>query len=116
MLNLFSYFLLRKTPPSLSNAVQLVPCFPALIIKSNAKGLMYKLVLFTLLLIPSVSLSQADPFAQLKTQYDRLRKEEKHDSTLVVAKQMNAWALQNETDTSLRYIWKLTFESHNLVN
>ena len=37
---------------------------------------------------------------QFKNQYDRLSKENKHDSALLVAKQMNAWALQNETDTS----------------
>ena len=40
---------------------------------------------------------------QFKNQYDRLSKENKHDSALLVAKQMNAWALKNETDTSLRY-------------
>ena len=47
--------------------------------------------------------AQTDFYDQLKTDYDRLRKEEKHDSALTVAKQMNAWALKNETDTSLRY-------------
>ena len=40
---------------------------------------------------------------QFKNQYDRLRKENKQDSSLIIAKQMNAWALKNETDTSLRY-------------
>jgi len=49
------------------------------------------------------SSAQQDPYDQLKTHYDRLRKEAKHDSALVVAKQMSNWALQNETDTSLRY-------------
>jgi tetratricopeptide (TPR) repeat protein/CHAT domain-containing protein len=47
--------------------------------------------------------AQTDFYDQLKTDYDRLRKEEKHDSALTVAKQMNAWVLKNETDTSLRY-------------
>jgi len=42
-------------------------------------------------------------YDQLKNQYDRLSKENKHDSALLVAKQMNAWTLKNETDTSLRY-------------
>jgi CHAT domain-containing protein/Tfp pilus assembly protein PilF len=49
-------------------------------------------------------IAQTDPYDQLKTHYDRLRKEEKHDSALVVAKQMNTWALRNETDTSFKYL------------
>jgi CHAT domain-containing protein len=47
--------------------------------------------------------AQKDPYDQLKTQYDSLRKAENHEGALLVAKQMNAWALQNETDTSLGY-------------
>jgi len=53
--------------------------------------------------------AQTDPYDQLKTQYDRLRKEENFDSALVLAKQMNTWALQNETDTSLRYAVSLRY-------
>ena len=53
--------------------------------------------------------AQTDFHDPLKTDYDRLRKEEKHDSALVVAKQMNAWALKNETDTSLRYAVSLRY-------
>jgi hypothetical protein len=37
--------------------------------------------------------AQQDAYNQLKTQYDRLRGEEKNDSALVVAKQMSTWAL-----------------------
>ncbi len=47
--------------------------------------------------------AQQDHYDQLKTKYDSLRKAENHEGALVVAKQMNTWALQNETDTSLRY-------------
>jgi tetratricopeptide (TPR) repeat protein len=47
--------------------------------------------------------AQKYPYDQLKFQYERLRKEDKNDSALAIAKQMNAWALQNETDTGLRY-------------
>ena len=57
----------------------------------------------------SYFLQAQDTYDQLKTQYDRLRKEEKHDSALVVAKQMSAWALKNETDTSLRYAVSLRY-------
>ena len=47
--------------------------------------------------------AQKDTYDQLKTQYDSLRKAENFEGALVAAKQMNTWALQNETDTSLRY-------------
>ena len=53
--------------------------------------------------------AQTDFYDQLKLDYDRLRKEEKHDSSLVIAKQMNAWAYANETDTSLRYAVSLRY-------
>ena len=48
-------------------------------------------------------LNAQDLFDKYKIDYDRLRIQEKHDSALVVTKQMSDWALQNETDTSLRY-------------
>jgi tetratricopeptide (TPR) repeat protein len=47
--------------------------------------------------------AQTDFYDQLKVDYVRLRKVDKQDSALVIAKHMNAWALQNESDTSLRY-------------
>ncbi len=47
--------------------------------------------------------AQKDTYDQLKTQYDSLRKAENFEGALVAAKQMNTWALKNETDTSLRY-------------
>jgi CHAT domain-containing protein len=49
------------------------------------------------------SFSQQVTFDQFKNKYNLLFKEAKYDSSLVVAKQMNAWVLKNETDTSLRY-------------
>ena len=54
-------------------------------------------------------LNAQDLFDAYKIDYNRLRKEEKHDSSLLVAKQMNAWVLQSETDTSLRYAVSLRY-------
>ena len=54
-------------------------------------------------------IAQKNPYDQLKTQYDSLRKAENHEGALVAAKQMNTWALQNETDTSLRYAVSLRY-------
>jgi tetratricopeptide (TPR) repeat protein len=53
--------------------------------------------------------AQTDAYHQLKIQYDSLRKAENHNGALLVAKQMNTWALQNETDTSLRYAVSLRY-------
>jgi len=53
--------------------------------------------------------AQKDTYDQLKTQYDSLRKAENYESALLVAKQMNAWALEYETDTSLRYSVSLRY-------
>ena len=57
----------------------------------------------------SVSSAQTDFYDHLKVDYDRLRKEEKQDSALAIAKQMNAWVLKNESDTSLRYAVSLRY-------
>ena len=54
-------------------------------------------------------LNAQDLFDKYKIDYDRLRIQEKHDSALVVTKQMSDWALQNETDTSLRYAVSLRY-------
>jgi CHAT domain-containing protein/tetratricopeptide (TPR) repeat protein len=54
-------------------------------------------------------LNAQDLFEKYKIDYDRLRKQEKHDSALVVAKQMNTWANKIETDTSLRYAVSLRY-------
>ena len=50
------------------------------------------------LLVNTGVFAQKDTYDQLKTQYDSLRKAENHEGALLVAKQMNAWALKNETD------------------
>ena len=63
---------------------------------------MKSISLFVFLFLSYFANSQ-DTYISLKSQYDRFRKEEKHGSALLVSKQMNVWALQNETDTSLRY-------------
>jgi len=54
-------------------------------------------------------LNAQDLFDKYKIDYDRLRKQKKHDSALVVAKQMNTWSLKNETDTGLRYAVSLRY-------
>jgi len=53
--------------------------------------------------------AQTDAYNQLKIQYDSLRKVKNHEGALLVAKQMSIWALQNETDTSLRYAVSLRY-------
>ena len=59
-------------------------------------------ILLIIFILASLNLNaQKDQYDQLKIQYDDFRKLEKHDSALYVAKQLNTWALQNETDTSL---------------
>lgn len=47
--------------------------------------------------------SQGNIYDLLNFQYNRLRQEQKLDSALIFAKQMNSWAFINEGDTSLRY-------------
>jgi tetratricopeptide (TPR) repeat protein len=64
---------------------------------------MKKQIILFLCIFSGALHAQTDFYDQLKTDYDRLRKEGKQDSALVIAKQMNAWALENESDTSLRY-------------
>ena len=68
----------------------------------------YLIVIFMTICSSYLS-AQIDYYDQLKSQYDQLRKEEKYDSALVVTKQMSDWALQNETDTSLRYAVSLRY-------
>ena len=63
--------------------------------------------LFILFLLFSAALNlsaQDDGYKTLKNDFDRLRKEEKNDSALLIAKRMSSWALINEGDTSLAYI------------
>ena len=55
------------------------------------------------LFLAPCSFSQTDTYDQLKTQFSRLKKANNFDSALIIAKEMNAWVLKNETDTSLRY-------------
>ncbi len=62
---------------------------------------MYVLILLNLAGLRS--LAQDDIYNNLNKDYQRLKKEQKLDSALLVTKQMNTWALKNETDTSLRY-------------
>ncbi len=53
--------------------------------------------------------SQSNHYDKLKSQYNLLLEQEKHDSALILAKQMNAWALQNETDSAFHYAVSLRF-------
>ena len=63
---------------------------------------LYTLVSIVILL-SSDCRAQADEYERLLSVYDRLFDEDQKDSMLLVARQMNAWALANEGDTSLRY-------------
>jgi len=47
--------------------------------------------------------AQQDQYDILKLQYDQLQMNSNFKGALSIAKQMNAWALEFETDTSLRY-------------
>jgi tetratricopeptide (TPR) repeat protein len=66
-------------------------------------------ITFSITIMSCTLFAQKDTYDQLKTQYDSLRKAENHEGALLAAKQMNAWALQNETDTSLRYAVSLRY-------
>ncbi|MFN6373639.1 MAG: CHAT domain-containing protein [Chitinophagia bacterium] len=67
-----------------------------------------KIILFLPLCLVQF-VSAQDIYGRYKSQYDRLRKEKKHDSALIIARQMNVWSLENETDTSLRYALSLRY-------
>jgi hypothetical protein len=58
------------------------------------------ILIFIFILISHLTKAQ-NAYNQLKTQYDSLRKAENHEGALLVAKQMNAWALKNDIDISL---------------
>ncbi len=70
------------------------------------KALIFLLLLFT---FSQMGYGQSDVYEELKKTYDQLRKEGKNDNSLVVAKKMNTWALQFETDSSLRYAVSLRY-------
>jgi len=59
--------------------------------------------LFAILFSSSLLLAQNDRYTELSTQFSRLKEANNYDSALPIAKEMNAWALKNESDTSLRY-------------
>ena len=71
--------------------------------------------LFFLLLIANIANAQS-PFDKLKSQYNLFRKEQKQDSALLVAKQMNNWVIQNESDTSLRNAISLRYIGDSFAN
>lgn len=52
--------------------------------------------------------SAQNSYEKLKELYYQLRKDEKNDSALLLAKKINAWAFQNESDTSLNYAFGLS--------
>jgi tetratricopeptide (TPR) repeat protein len=66
-------------------------------------------LLFLLFTFSQLGYSQSDVYEELKNAYDQLRQEGNYDSSLVVAKKMNAWALQFEKDSSLRYAVSLRY-------
>ena len=78
-----------------------------------------KKVLFLLLLLFAYSQNgygQSDVYEELKAAYDQFRKEGKNDSSLAAAKKMNAWALQFETDSSLRYAVSLRYVGISFIS
>jgi tetratricopeptide (TPR) repeat protein len=78
-----------------------------------------KKVLFFLLLLFAYSQNgygQSDVYEELKAAYDQFRKEGKNDSSLTAAKKMNAWALQFETDSSLRYAVSLRYVGISFIS
>ena len=78
-----------------------------------------KKVLFLLLLLFAYSQNgygQSDVYEELKAAYDQFRKEGKNDSSLTAAKKMNAWALQFETDSSLRYAVSLRYVGISFIS
>jgi len=67
-------------------------------------------ILLIIFILASINLNaQKDQYDQFKIQYDSLRKAENHEGALLVVKQISNWALQNETDTSLRYAVSLRY-------
>ena len=71
--------------------------------------------IFFLLLIAYISNAQTT-FDKLKSQYNLFRNEQKQDSVLFVAKQMNIWLMQNESDTSLRSAISLRYIGDSFAN
>lgn len=71
---------------------------------------MKNILLILTLLFTSLGLqAQIDPYDEMKTNYDTYSKEKKYEEALLTAKQMNAWALENESDTSLRYAYSCKY-------
>ncbi|MFZ9236772.1 MAG: hypothetical protein ACO22X_11180, partial [Algoriphagus sp.] len=67
---------------------------------------------FLLLLLFAYSqdgFGQSGVYEELKKTYDQFRQEGNYDSSLAVAKKINAWAFQIETDSSLRYAVSLRY-------
>ena len=60
-------------------------------------------LLLSLLALSSNAICQSNSYDKLEEAYNQFRKEGKNDSSLIVAKKMNVWALQFEGDTSLNY-------------
>lgn len=71
--------------------------------RSVENPLLFIFLLIGFVFISKTSGAQVDEYDILKSHYERLSHEQKLDSALFAAKQMNHWASQNEGDTSLRY-------------
>ena len=75
---------------------------------------MKRILIILIFSIVSNFLQAQDPYGQLKIQYDRLRKEAKHDSALVVAKhdfKEGQWYAKNDIrlNNSVIDSWKPSF-------
>jgi len=72
-------------------------------------------VLFFILLALGVG-AQNRSYDQMEVDYNRFKNEGKKDSVLLVAREMNEWALKNEGDTSLRYAVSFRYIGNGFVN
>jgi tetratricopeptide (TPR) repeat protein/CHAT domain-containing protein len=83
-------------------------------------NLMKILKLYTLIAIGislgSYSCAQTGEYAKLESVYNRLYEEDKKDSMLLVARQINGWTRENEGDTSLHYATSFRFIGHAFEN
>jgi tetratricopeptide (TPR) repeat protein len=64
---------------------------------------MKHIISIIVVLLSLLAQAQNESYEQLEETYNELKERDKKDSLLLVARQMNEWALRNEGDTSFRY-------------
>jgi CHAT domain-containing protein len=74
-------------------------------------------VIFLFFILASLGVRAQDrSYEQMEVDYNRFKSEGKKDSVLLVAREMNDWALKNEGDTSLRYARSFRYMGNGHVN